>query len=147
MDVDPVPKPTASNVVSQNSPSIALEKSLSLPTQPEFSHVRISDQFINQLQNFSFFLHYNLQEIGVVDEIKPDVAFAVVVSHQSVMLLLHPSSLPVMFNLFVTHGTQYLYPMMLALNVVEHLQKFMLVLVITFVTLALHGHSLTRYFL
>ncbi|XP_058237568.1 TP53-binding protein 1 isoform X2 [Hemibagrus wyckioides] len=38
MDVAPAPKPTVSNVVSQNSPSIALEKSLSLPTQPEFSH-------------------------------------------------------------------------------------------------------------
>ncbi|MCI4393169.1 hypothetical protein PGIGA_G00154220 [Pangasianodon gigas] len=38
MDVDPVPKPTVSNIVSQNSPSFALEKSLSLPTQPEFSH-------------------------------------------------------------------------------------------------------------
>ncbi|KAF5906567.1 tumor suppressor p53-binding protein 1 isoform X1, partial [Clarias magur] len=34
MDVDPVPETTESNVVSQNS----LEKSLSLPTQPEFSH-------------------------------------------------------------------------------------------------------------
>ncbi|XP_060767438.1 TP53-binding protein 1 isoform X2 [Neoarius graeffei] len=38
MDVDPVPKPTVSNIVSQNSPSFALEKNLSLPTQPEFSH-------------------------------------------------------------------------------------------------------------
>ncbi|KAF4091081.1 hypothetical protein AMELA_G00032950 [Ameiurus melas] len=38
MDVDPVPKPTVSNVASQNSPSFALEKGLSLPSQPEFSH-------------------------------------------------------------------------------------------------------------
>ncbi|XP_026992811.2 TP53-binding protein 1 isoform X1 [Tachysurus fulvidraco] len=38
MDVDPAPKPTESNVVSQNSPNFAFEKSLSLPTQPELSH-------------------------------------------------------------------------------------------------------------
>ncbi|XP_046696568.1 TP53-binding protein 1 isoform X3 [Silurus meridionalis] len=38
MDVDPVPKSAVSNVVSQNSPSCASEKSLSLPTQPELSH-------------------------------------------------------------------------------------------------------------
>ncbi|XP_060715761.1 TP53-binding protein 1 isoform X2 [Tachysurus vachellii] len=38
MDVDPAPKPTESNVVSQNSPNVAFEKSLSLPTQPELSH-------------------------------------------------------------------------------------------------------------
>lgn len=43
MEVDPVPQSTVSNVVSQNSPSSASEKSLSLPTQPEFSHVCISD--------------------------------------------------------------------------------------------------------
>ncbi|XP_072526949.1 TP53-binding protein 1 isoform X2 [Salminus brasiliensis] len=38
MEMDPLPKPAASTPVSQNSPSFALEKSLSLPTQPEFSH-------------------------------------------------------------------------------------------------------------
>lgn len=43
MELDAVPQLTESNVVSQNSPSFASEKSLSLPTQPEFSHVSISD--------------------------------------------------------------------------------------------------------
>ncbi|XP_076853471.1 TP53-binding protein 1 isoform X2 [Brachyhypopomus gauderio] len=38
MDMEPVPKPTTSTPVSQNSPKFALEKNLSLPTQPEFSH-------------------------------------------------------------------------------------------------------------
>ncbi|KAI4876164.1 hypothetical protein NFI96_017596 [Prochilodus magdalenae] len=38
MDTDPVPKPAASTPVSQNSPRFTLEKSLSLPSQPEFSH-------------------------------------------------------------------------------------------------------------
>uniref|UniRef100_W5LFE7 TP53-binding protein 1 n=1 Tax=Astyanax mexicanus TaxID=7994 RepID=W5LFE7_ASTMX len=38
MEMDPVPKPVASTPVSQNSPGFTLEKSLSLPTQPEFSH-------------------------------------------------------------------------------------------------------------
>ncbi|XP_066514248.1 TP53-binding protein 1-like isoform X1 [Hoplias malabaricus] len=38
MDTDPVSKPTASTPVSQNSPGFTLEKSLSLPSQPEFSH-------------------------------------------------------------------------------------------------------------
>ncbi|XP_073715348.1 TP53-binding protein 1 isoform X2 [Misgurnus anguillicaudatus] len=40
MDMDPCPKPqpTASTPVSQNSPGFVLEKSLSVPSQPEFSH-------------------------------------------------------------------------------------------------------------
>ncbi|TSK20032.1 TP53-binding protein 1 [Bagarius yarrelli] len=38
MDVDPPLQSTVSKEVSQNSPSSVLEKSLSLPTQPEFSH-------------------------------------------------------------------------------------------------------------
>ncbi|KAL7830983.1 hypothetical protein SRHO_G00304850 [Serrasalmus rhombeus] len=38
MDTDPVPKPAASTPVSQNSPRFTLEKSLSLPSQPDFSH-------------------------------------------------------------------------------------------------------------
>ncbi|XP_051564760.1 TP53-binding protein 1-like isoform X2 [Myxocyprinus asiaticus] len=40
MDTDPCPKPqpTASTPVSQNSPVFVLEKSLSVPSQPEFSH-------------------------------------------------------------------------------------------------------------
>uniref|UniRef100_A0A3B4CTH9 TP53-binding protein 1 n=1 Tax=Pygocentrus nattereri TaxID=42514 RepID=A0A3B4CTH9_PYGNA len=38
MDTDPVPKPAASTPVSQNSPRFTLEKSLLLPSQPEFSH-------------------------------------------------------------------------------------------------------------
>uniref|UniRef100_A0A672LRL7 TP53-binding protein 1 n=1 Tax=Sinocyclocheilus grahami TaxID=75366 RepID=A0A672LRL7_SINGR len=40
MDMDPCPKPqpTASTPVSQNSPEFVLEKSLSVPSQPEFSH-------------------------------------------------------------------------------------------------------------
>lgn len=39
MEMDPVPKDAAgSTPVSQNSPGFTLEKSLSLPTQPEFSH-------------------------------------------------------------------------------------------------------------
>ncbi|XP_051987627.1 TP53-binding protein 1 isoform X2 [Xyrauchen texanus] len=40
MDMDPCPKPqpTASTPVSQNSPVFVLEKSLSVPSQPEFSH-------------------------------------------------------------------------------------------------------------
>lgn len=44
MDMDPCPKPqpTASTPVSQNSPGLVLEKSLSVPSQPEFSHVSIN---------------------------------------------------------------------------------------------------------
>jgi len=44
MDMDPCPKPqpAASTPVSQNSPVFVLEKSLSVPSQPEFSHVSIS---------------------------------------------------------------------------------------------------------
>ncbi|XP_052371908.1 TP53-binding protein 1 isoform X4 [Oncorhynchus keta] len=40
MDMDPAPKshPSASTPVSQNSPGFVLERTLSLPTQPEFSH-------------------------------------------------------------------------------------------------------------
>ncbi|KAG1935075.1 TP53-binding protein 1 isoform X5 [Pimephales promelas] len=40
MDMDPCPKPqpAASTPVSQNSPVFVLEKSLSVPSQPEFSH-------------------------------------------------------------------------------------------------------------
>ncbi|XP_067293529.1 TP53-binding protein 1 isoform X2 [Pseudorasbora parva] len=40
MDMDPCPKPqpTASTPVSQNTPGFVLEKSLSVPSQPEFSH-------------------------------------------------------------------------------------------------------------
>ncbi|KTF85168.1 hypothetical protein cypCar_00018250 [Cyprinus carpio] len=40
MDMDPCPKPqpTASTPVSQNSPGFVLDKSLSVPSQPEFSH-------------------------------------------------------------------------------------------------------------
>uniref|UniRef100_A0A674DET1 Tumor protein p53 binding protein, 1 n=1 Tax=Salmo trutta TaxID=8032 RepID=A0A674DET1_SALTR len=40
MDTDPAPKshPSASTPVSQNSPGFVLERPLSLPTQPEFSH-------------------------------------------------------------------------------------------------------------
>ncbi|XP_056600020.1 TP53-binding protein 1 isoform X2 [Triplophysa dalaica] len=40
MDTDPCPKPqpTASTPVSQNPPGFILEKSLSVPSQPEFSH-------------------------------------------------------------------------------------------------------------
>ncbi|RXN20866.1 tumor suppressor p53-binding 1 isoform X1 [Labeo rohita] len=40
MDMDPCPKPQpiASTPVSQNSPGFVLEKSLSVPSQPEFSH-------------------------------------------------------------------------------------------------------------
>ncbi|XP_045564951.1 TP53-binding protein 1 isoform X3 [Salmo salar] len=40
MDTDPGPKshPSASTPVSQNSPGFVLERTLSLPTQPEFSH-------------------------------------------------------------------------------------------------------------
>ncbi|KAA0723631.1 TP53-binding protein 1 [Triplophysa tibetana] len=40
MDMDPCPKPqpTASTPVSQNPPGFVLEKSLSVPSQPEFSH-------------------------------------------------------------------------------------------------------------
>lgn len=43
MDMDPCPKPqpTASTPVSQNTPGFVLEKSLSVPSQPEFSHVSI----------------------------------------------------------------------------------------------------------
>uniref|UniRef100_A0A4W5RM43 Tumor protein p53 binding protein, 1 n=1 Tax=Hucho hucho TaxID=62062 RepID=A0A4W5RM43_9TELE len=43
LDMDPAPKshPSASTPVSQNSPGFVLERTLSLPTQPEFSHVRI----------------------------------------------------------------------------------------------------------
>lgn len=57
MDVDPVPQPTVSNIVSQNSPSLALEKSLSLPTQPEFSHVSISDHLNTFYCKFSVPFH------------------------------------------------------------------------------------------
>lgn len=44
MDMDPCPKPqpTASTPVSQNSPGFILEKSLSVPSQPEFSHVSVT---------------------------------------------------------------------------------------------------------
>uniref|UniRef100_A0A4W5M022 Uncharacterized protein n=1 Tax=Hucho hucho TaxID=62062 RepID=A0A4W5M022_9TELE len=40
MDMDPAPKshPSASTPVSQNSPGFVLERTLSQPTQPEFSH-------------------------------------------------------------------------------------------------------------
>ncbi|XP_045065528.1 TP53-binding protein 1 isoform X1 [Coregonus clupeaformis] len=40
MDMDPAPKsrPSASTPVFQNSPDFVLERTLSLPTQPEFSH-------------------------------------------------------------------------------------------------------------
>ncbi|XP_052459219.1 TP53-binding protein 1 isoform X3 [Carassius gibelio] len=40
MDMDPCPKPqpTASTPVSQSSPGFVLDKSLSVPSQPEFSH-------------------------------------------------------------------------------------------------------------
>lgn len=61
MEVDPVPQPTVSNVASQNSPSSAAEKSLSLPTQPEFSHVRISDQTLNCKCSISVFPNGNPQ--------------------------------------------------------------------------------------
>ncbi len=33
------PHPSASTPVSQNSPSFVLERTLSVPSQPEFSHV------------------------------------------------------------------------------------------------------------
>ena len=33
------PQPSASTPVSQNSPGFVLERTLSLPSQPEFSHV------------------------------------------------------------------------------------------------------------
>lgn len=41
MDTDTVskPHPSASTPVSQNSPGFTLEKTLSVPSQPEFSHV------------------------------------------------------------------------------------------------------------
>ncbi|KAK1802269.1 hypothetical protein P4O66_021933, partial [Electrophorus voltai] len=38
MDTDTVSKPTAAAPLSQNSPNFAMEKILSLPSQPEFSH-------------------------------------------------------------------------------------------------------------
>lgn len=43
MDTDTIlkPRPSASTPVSQNSPGFVLERNLSLPTQPEFSHVGI----------------------------------------------------------------------------------------------------------
>lgn len=50
-DVDPVPQPTAPNAMSQNSPRSASEKILSLPTQPELSHVSISGWFNHFIGN------------------------------------------------------------------------------------------------
>lgn len=43
MDTEAVskPHPSASTPVSQNSPGFVLERTLSLPSQPEFSHVCI----------------------------------------------------------------------------------------------------------
>ncbi|XP_056318042.1 TP53-binding protein 1 isoform X2 [Danio aesculapii] len=54
MDTDPSPKPqpTASTPVSQNSPGFVLEKSLSVPSQPEFSHdVFISTPSLEPVNN------------------------------------------------------------------------------------------------
>lgn len=39
------PHPSASTPVSQNSPSFVLERTLSLPSQPQFSHVFASFYF------------------------------------------------------------------------------------------------------
>jgi len=36
------PRPPASTPVSQNSPGFVLERTLSVPSQPEFSHVRLT---------------------------------------------------------------------------------------------------------
>lgn len=38
-EADPKPRPSASTPLSQNRPVLALEQTLSLPSQPEFSHV------------------------------------------------------------------------------------------------------------
>ncbi|XP_059390971.1 TP53-binding protein 1-like isoform X2 [Carassius carassius] len=54
MDMDPCPKPqpTASTPVSQNFPGFVLEKSLSVPSQPEFSHdVFISTPSLEPVNN------------------------------------------------------------------------------------------------
>ncbi|XP_073762740.1 TP53-binding protein 1 isoform X3 [Danio rerio] len=54
MDTDPCPKPqpTASTPVSQNSPGFILEKRLSVPSQPEFSHdVFISTPSLEPVNN------------------------------------------------------------------------------------------------
>lgn len=48
MDTEAVskPHPSASTPVSQNSPGFVLDRTLSVPSQPEFSHVRIDSSSI-----------------------------------------------------------------------------------------------------
>ncbi|XP_056134351.1 TP53-binding protein 1 [Lampris incognitus] len=79
MDMDPVskPRPSASTPVSQNSPGFVLEKNLSQPSQPEFSH--------------DIFVPTQSQEAGTSSSVAPQDADRTKVTPSS--SLVHPNKL------------------------------------------------------
>lgn len=62
------PHPSASTPVSQNSPGFVLERTLSIPSQPEFSHVCVS-LFIHivvlELHPILCFIHFIISQFIV----------------------------------------------------------------------------------